>query len=60
MKHLLRYTDLCDLETSLLMREIQIREMSKLGRLIGLIKHAKHAIWTDSLYFESHWGCSVI
>jgi hypothetical protein len=27
---------------------IQIAEMSKLGSLIGLVKHA---IWADSLYF---------
>jgi hypothetical protein len=37
-----------ELETSLLMRGIQIGEMSKLGWLIGL---TKHAIWADSLYF---------
>jgi hypothetical protein len=37
-----------ELETSLLMRGIQIGEMSKLGWLIGLVKHA---IWVNSLYF---------
>jgi hypothetical protein len=30
----------CELETSLLMRGIQIGEMSKLGWLIGLVEHA--------------------
>jgi hypothetical protein len=36
MKNLSRHTDLlCELEISLLMREIQIGEMSKLGWLIG-------------------------
>jgi hypothetical protein len=49
MKNLSRHTDLlCELETSLLKREIQMGEMSKLSRLIGLVKHA---IWADSLYF---------
>jgi hypothetical protein len=48
MENLSRYTDLCELETTLLMRGIQIGEMSKLGWLIGLIKRA---IWADSLYF---------
>jgi hypothetical protein len=39
MGSLSRHTDLlCELETSLLMRGIQIGEMSKLGWLIGLIK----------------------
>jgi hypothetical protein len=48
MKNLSRHTDLlCELETSLLMRGIQIGEMSKLGCLIGLVEHA---IWADSLY----------
>jgi hypothetical protein len=41
MKNLSRHTDLlCELGTSLLMRGIQIGEMSKLGWLIGLVKHA--------------------
>jgi hypothetical protein len=31
--------NLCELETSLLMRGIQIGEMSKLGWLIGFVKH---------------------
>jgi hypothetical protein len=49
MKNLSRHTHLlCELETSLLMTGIQIREMSKLGWLIGLVKHAK---WVESLYF---------
>jgi hypothetical protein len=49
MKNVSRHTDLlCELETSLLMRAMQIGEMSKLGWLIGLVKHA---IWADSLYF---------
>jgi hypothetical protein len=49
MKNLSRHTDLlCELETLLLMRRIQIREMSKLGWLIRLVKHFT---WADSLYF---------
>jgi hypothetical protein len=49
MKNLSLHTDLlCELETSLLMRGIQIGEMSKLGWMIGLVKHAT---WADSLYF---------
>jgi hypothetical protein len=49
MKNLSRHTDLlCELETSLLMTGNQREEMSKLGWLIGLVKHA---IWADSLYF---------
>jgi hypothetical protein len=41
MKNLSRYTDsLCELETSLLMRGLQIGEKSKLAYLIGLVKHA--------------------
>jgi hypothetical protein len=48
MKDLPRHTELlCELETLLLMRGIQIGEMSKLGWLIGLVEHA---IWADSLY----------
>jgi hypothetical protein len=48
MENLSRHTDLlCELVTSFLMRGIQIGEMSKLGWLIGLVKHA---IWVDSLY----------
>jgi hypothetical protein len=46
MKKLSFYTDLRELETSLLLRGIQIAKISKLGWLIGL---AKHAIWADSL-----------
>jgi hypothetical protein len=43
------HTDLpCELLTSLLIRGIQMGEMSKLGWLIGLVKHA---IWADPLYF---------
>jgi hypothetical protein len=49
MKNLPHNADiLCELVTSLLIRGIQVGEMSKLGWLIGLIKHA---IWADSLYF---------
>jgi hypothetical protein len=48
MKNLSRHTDLCEFEISLLVRGNQIGEMSKLGWLIGLVKHA---IWADSLYF---------
>jgi hypothetical protein len=49
MKNLSYHTDLLgELLTSLLIRGIQMGEMSKLGWMIGL---AKHAIWTDSLYF---------
>jgi hypothetical protein len=33
MKNLSHHTDLCELETSLLMRGIQVGEMSKLGSL---------------------------
>jgi hypothetical protein len=41
MKNLSRNADLlCEIETSLLTRGIQIGEMSKLGWLIGLVKHA--------------------
>jgi hypothetical protein len=50
MKNLSRHTDLCDLETSLLINGIQTGEMSKLGWLIGLVKHA---LWADSLYVIS-------
>jgi hypothetical protein len=39
MKNLSRHADLlCESETSLLMRGIQIGEMSKLGWLIALLK----------------------
>jgi hypothetical protein len=38
----------CELLTSSQIRGIQIGEMSKLGWLIGLVKHA---ICADSLYF---------
>jgi hypothetical protein len=49
MKTLSCHTDLlCELVNSLLIRGIQLGEMSKLGWLIGLIKHAIRA---DSLYF---------
>jgi hypothetical protein len=47
-KNVSRHTDVCELKTSLLMREIQVGEMSKLGSLSGLVEHA---IWADSLYF---------
>jgi hypothetical protein len=49
MKNLSHHTDnLCQLETSSLMRGIQIGDMSKLGWVIGLVKYA---IWAVSLYF---------
>jgi hypothetical protein len=48
MKNLPHHTDLSELETSLLLRKIQMGEMSKLGWLIGLVKHA---IWAAFLYF---------
>jgi hypothetical protein len=49
MKNLSRHTDhLCELVTSLLIRGILLGEMSEMGWLIGL---DKHAIWADSLYF---------
>jgi hypothetical protein len=48
MKNLSHHTDLlCELVTSLLIRGIQMGEMSRLGWLIGLIKRA---IWANSLY----------
>jgi hypothetical protein len=41
MKNLSRHTDLlCELEISLLMRGIQTGEVSKLGWLIRVVKHA--------------------
>jgi hypothetical protein len=42
------HNDLFGLATSLLIKGIQMGEMSKLGWLIELVKHA---IWADSLYF---------
>jgi hypothetical protein len=55
MKNLSRHTDhLCELVTSLLMREIQVGEMSELGWLIGLVKRA---IWVDTLYFHACSYC---
>jgi hypothetical protein len=49
MKNRSRHTDLlCELETPLLIRGIQIGEISELGWLIGLVKHAT---WADCLYF---------
>jgi hypothetical protein len=45
MKNLSHHTDLlCELETSLLIRGIQIGEMFELGWLIELVKHATWAI----------------
>jgi hypothetical protein len=38
----------CEMLTSLLIRQFQMGEMSELGRLVELVKHA---IWADSLYF---------
>jgi hypothetical protein len=47
MTNLSHHSDLlCGLVTSLLIRGIQMGEMSKLGWLTGLVKHA---IWADSL-----------
>jgi hypothetical protein len=49
MKNLSRHTYLlCELETSLLMRGIQMREIFSLGWNIGLVTHA---IWVDSVNF---------
>jgi hypothetical protein len=48
MTNLSRLTDLYELVTSSLIRGIQMGEISRLGWLIGLVKHA---IWVDSLYF---------
>jgi hypothetical protein len=49
MKNVPRDTDLlCELVTSLLIRGIQMEEMSKLGWLIRLVEDA---IWADSLLF---------
>jgi hypothetical protein len=43
MKNLPHHTDLlCESVTSLLIRGIQMGEMSKLGWLIGLVKHAMY------------------
>jgi hypothetical protein len=48
MKNLSDHVNLlCELLTSWLIRGIQMGEMSKLGWLIGL---DKHATWADSLY----------
>jgi hypothetical protein len=47
MKNVSYHTDLCELVTSLLMR-IHVEEMTKLGWLVRLVKHA---IYTDSLHF---------
>jgi hypothetical protein len=49
MKNLSHHANLlCELVTSLVTRGIQMGEMSKMGWLIGLVKHA---IWADALYF---------
>jgi hypothetical protein len=48
MKNLSRHIAVCELVTSLLIKGIQMGGMSRLGWLIGLVKHA---IWADSLYF---------
>jgi hypothetical protein len=49
MQNLSHYKDhLCELKSSLLIKGIEIGEMSKLGWPIGLVRHA---IWADSLYF---------
>jgi hypothetical protein len=48
MKNLSCQADLFELVTSLLMRRIQMGEISKLGWLTGLVRHA---MWADSVYF---------
>jgi hypothetical protein len=49
MKNLTHHIDLlCELVTSLLVRGIKMGEMSKLGWLTELVKHA---ILVDSVYF---------
>jgi hypothetical protein len=49
MKNLSDHADLpCELLTSLLIRGTQMGGKSKLGWLIGLVKHA---MWADSFYF---------
>jgi hypothetical protein len=48
MKDLSCHTDLCERVTSLLMKEIQMGEITKLCWLIGLVKHSIEA---DSLHF---------
>jgi hypothetical protein len=48
MKNLLHHTDLCQLVTLLLIRGIRMGEMSKLGWLIGLVKHT---VWANSFHF---------
>jgi hypothetical protein len=54
MENLSGHTDLlCELETSLLTRGIQIGVMSKLDWLIGLVKHV---IWADSFFFPHGEG----
>jgi hypothetical protein len=56
VKSLSHYTDfLCELVTSLLIRGIQMGEMSKLGWLIGFLKHT---IWADSLHFHPSFSLS--
>jgi hypothetical protein len=54
MKNLSDHADLpCELITSVLIRGVQMGEMSKLGLLIGMVKHA---ICADSLV--SYTCCS--
>jgi hypothetical protein len=49
MKNLSDHADLlCELLTSMLMWGIQMGDISELGWLIGLVKHA---IWANSLDF---------
>jgi hypothetical protein len=48
MNNLSHHTDLCQFKTSLLIKGIEVGQMSKLGWLIGLVMHAT---WADSLYF---------
>jgi hypothetical protein len=48
MKNLSCHSDIFKFVTSLLIRRIQMGEMSKLGWLIDSVKHA---IWANSMYF---------
>jgi hypothetical protein len=60
MKKLSYHSDLFELITSSLLRDVvQIRLISKLGWLNGLVKHA---IWTDSLcvFLQCYFHLSYI
>jgi hypothetical protein len=43
-----RLADLCELVSSLEIREVKMTEVAILGSQVGLVKHT---IWADSLYF---------